>query len=569
MAGMKAILRRVPIWPFRRAAQGMVLIALVALPVMARYRHYVVARQYEKLVEQWEGSPQAAALRTADAVAKTGLGSEASPEERRRVRKAVLDRTERVIGSPWSARFLGISMTDLLAATESMAASRWVPWVLVVSIVLPLALSVLLGRVYCGWLCPAGPWFDLAAKTRALLRSGLELPLPTVRVTPRAKYLFLAAGLAFALATGAGVVHYLYPPALMSREAHNVINAQFNLAEEGTLRLAVAGFSGGAVLLLVLFAIETLVAPRLWCRSLCPGGAIYSALAHVRLLRVRRAQGACTGCAQCDRVCPMLLKPMSDGAGTECDACGLCTDACPEDALHFRISMTSRCQPGTPPSQGTPGHTGDPQATAVGGLPNGARAVLAACLAASAFLAAPPPAEAHHIRGIPHYAYDKNYPQAPVLKLIDVVGPWQFQLTSYPGNPAPAVATQMHVYVANKDSREVYSAPMRVEVRRQGFLWGDEIVYSCEEQLSENLFRFRPKYPDEGNYLVTLSFHDGVGISTLTFPIVVGEPGSPWWTLGCWVGAFVLFVLIIRAARVKLRRRRLRAAQAVAREGQA
>lgn len=173
---------------------------------------------------------------------------------------------------------------------------------------------------------------------------------------------------------------------------------------------------------------------------------------------------------------------------------------------------------------------------------------------------------AHHIMGIPHYAYDENYPQAPVLKLVETVGRWEFQLTGYPGNPEPGNRTQINVYVVDVETREIYRQPISLEIHRLR-PFGDPVTIfgPRSANLEENVFKFYPTYPVEGNFDLTLSFDDGSTISTLRFPMVVGEPGSPWTVIAWFVGGLAVFVVGVRAVRIK-RARRQAATRAVERE---
>ena len=169
----------------------------------------------------------------------------------------------------------------------------------------------------------------------------------------------------------------------------------------------------------------------------------------------------------------------------------------------------------------------------------------------------PAGATAHHIMGIPHYAYDENYPQAPVLKLLETVGEWEFQLTSYPGNPEPGERTQINLYIVSRTDGVPYRLPVTLTIREQGIFGGNDLVFGPDtKRLDENVFKFYPVYPAEGNYEVVLSFQDGAVVSTLRFPMVVGHPGSPWTPLLAFGGGLALFLVAIRAARIKMARRR-------------
>jgi MauM/NapG family ferredoxin protein len=96
-----------------------------------------------------------------------------------------------------------------------------------------------------------------------------------------------------------------------------------------------------SLLTLLIFAgIITLgrLAPRFWCRYLCPLGALLSLVSP--LGRLRRTVGPeCPACGACQKACPMGAA-MDDG-GTrlaECIQCRTCVAACPTDVIAFPAS---------------------------------------------------------------------------------------------------------------------------------------------------------------------------------------------------------------------------------------
>ncbi len=84
-------------------------------------------------------------------------------------------------GTVWSMQIAGIEWTDPLAAAESMAASRRVDdgrlWF---SILIPVLITLLLGKVFCSWICPANLILELTGKVRHVLRFA-ELPPAEVK----------------------------------------------------------------------------------------------------------------------------------------------------------------------------------------------------------------------------------------------------------------------------------------------------------------------------------------------------------------------------------------------------
>lgn len=332
---------KLPTWlqTSRRSVQIFILLLTVAIPVMARYANYLSARELDKAVQRFDGSVQARALQATDAALLTAAGLERpeGTELRGEERERLLLAARSVRGSVWSLELFGFTLTDPLAAAESLFASRSATWVLLIGVLIPVLGTMLLGRVFCSWICPAGLLFEANGFLRRVLRF-LEVRPGNTRLWHGNKYVLLGLGLAVCFLVGLPVLGYIYPPALVGREAHNGVTMMFDRAEDGMLGFSAAGLTLASWCLLGVLMAEVAFGSRLWCRSLCPGGALYSLLGRFRVVRVERKPSDCTKCGHCVVVCEMGLSPMTDHMGMECDNCGVCVSDCPDDALGFRLS---------------------------------------------------------------------------------------------------------------------------------------------------------------------------------------------------------------------------------------
>lgn len=164
---------------------------------------------------------------------------------------------------------------------------------------------------------------------------------------------------------------------------------------------------------------------------------------------------------------------------------------------------------------------------------------------------------AHHILGIPHYAYDESYPQAPVITYSVVAGPYVVKVTGYPGKPGPGELAEVHAYVVRQDdATAVYGGPVAARLERDALL-GPEVVWGPSETRFENsLHKLSPRFGPEGRYRIRLEMELEGQPYEIDFPLVVGEPGSPANLLIGWGGALLALVVVVRAARIKLERRR-------------
>lgn len=233
------------------------------------------------------------------------------------------DLTQSVRGSVWTFKAGSLVISDPLAGVDFAAAAHtaWDPFFL--TLLIPIVLTLLLGRVFCGWICPADLLFELASKLRAV--AGIETNLQFSRLT---KYAILAMGAVSAFWLGSQVFAEIYPPRVLSGEFY--------------LWISFGIFGAGTWFLMLLVVFEVFVSERFWCRYVCPGGALYSLLGHFRLLRIKVKVSACTRCEKCLPVCEFGLDPMHGEMGQECNNCGLCIRACAPKALLYQIGLPKK-----------------------------------------------------------------------------------------------------------------------------------------------------------------------------------------------------------------------------------
>lgn len=296
----------------RRCVQISVIVVLIALPILSQYGHYRAARAIENLEGTWRGIAFTWLERT--------VGELPDPE-------AFLDK---FVGGLWSMKLFGVSISDPLAALDMTVASREWHGALWLSVLIPVVLSVLLGRVFCAWICPMHLLLEITNGARKLVKWA-ELPLRDIHFGRGSKYVVLGLGLAAAAAMSVPLMALVYPPAVIGREIQVV--------------LRLGAVTTGTYVILGIALFEIFISRRWWCRYVCPGGGVYSLLGRFRLVRVRRTAETCTACATCLTTCEMGLRPMVDKMGMECDNCGDCVKACPEGSLAWVVSIKDPRRP--------------------------------------------------------------------------------------------------------------------------------------------------------------------------------------------------------------------------------
>ncbi|RNC66664.1 MAG: 4Fe-4S binding protein [Desulfuromonadales bacterium] len=183
-----------------------------------------------------------------------------------------------------------------------------------------LFITMVFGRVWCGWLCPQSTLTDLAE----YLDRRIGALLGTGKAATAVRH---GAYLALAGVTAANLVWYFIAP------------------HEFFMRLArgeigpVAGITLLAVVLLVYGDLAFV--RRAICRTVCPYGRIQLATTDRNTLTLefdRSRAACCIRCGSCVNACPTGID-IRNGLQVECINCGRCLDAC-------RVVMGERGEPG-------------------------------------------------------------------------------------------------------------------------------------------------------------------------------------------------------------------------------
>ena len=228
-----------------------------------------------------------------------------------------------------------LEVDPLVAVATTIATHRLyhgLVWSLVV-----LVPTLLLGRVFCGWICPFGTlhqlvgWLFNRRERAARIASNGYLPMFGV------KYYLLVA-LVVAAALGSVQIGWLDPLCTLLRTCTVALLPAVDLATGWVyLRPAVHQFAWVVGLLSVVLIAANLKVPRLFCRVLCPLGAGLGVLSRWGLWRIDRNLDRCVDCRQCLARCEGAADPQARLRRSECFVCLNCLDDCPHEALAFRF----------------------------------------------------------------------------------------------------------------------------------------------------------------------------------------------------------------------------------------
>ena len=202
--------------------------------------------------------------------------------------------------------------------------------------VVTIIVTLLLGRVFCGWVCPYGSLHHFVGW--ALGRRSKKWRIDANRYRPvfQLKYVILIIFLV-AAAMGSLQVGLLDPIALFTRTMTAALLPGIDRVWPGTIHVGEAAFGGGILIgaiLLVLVGLN-LIIPRFFCRVLCPLGALLGVLARFSVWRIDREAKTCNSCNACLIGCEGAADPHDKLRKSECIVCFNCLDDCAQGSLRF------------------------------------------------------------------------------------------------------------------------------------------------------------------------------------------------------------------------------------------
>lgn len=192
-----------------------------------------------------------------------------------------------------------------------------------------LVFSVFFGRVWCGYLCPAGGLQECALRIN-------DNPAKQGK-RDKIKYVIWIIWICAVITTF-----------VMGK--NDVRINPFYMTDHG---ISIAGIYNyliyyGVILLLVIPALihgrRTACHYICWMAPFMVIGSSIGRLLHLPQLHIEADKDKCVSCGKCSRVCPMgldvkeLVKDGRNAKCTECIQCGACVDECPKSVLKYKFT---------------------------------------------------------------------------------------------------------------------------------------------------------------------------------------------------------------------------------------
>ncbi len=197
-----------------------------------------------------------------------------------------------------------------------------------------LLYGLMFGRMICGWLCPFGLIQELLykIKTPKLKKS------PVTRVLSYLKYVLLVflvvivpVSYAFKDTPLPAFCKYICPAGTIE----GGLSLLANKVNESYFAMLGPIFTWKFLVMLSI-VVGCVFAFRLFCRFLCPLGALYGLFNKISLFGVKVNTPDCTNCGLCVSHCKLDVKHVGD---QECVSCGECMAVCPTKAIQWKGNL--------------------------------------------------------------------------------------------------------------------------------------------------------------------------------------------------------------------------------------
>lgn len=237
--------------------------------------------------------------------------------------------------------------------------------------------AIVLGRLFCGWVCPFGLYLDLMTRFRKFVRvrrrsfsdkfnnrfhqfGYIILAVIIILSVLFGSQAFAGAQLVPGTQKGGFVWNYFSAPfcqvcpmkplCILSEISVGIMQPSWaSQTTTGIFYVLGQYLTSLNLIVLIIITVAAFLVRRSWCR-ICPLGALialfnrFPPFKWISGVRLDKKEEKCKNCGICKRVCPTQVKEVyekksGDVASSQCIWCLRCVEMCPyEDSLKFKFA---------------------------------------------------------------------------------------------------------------------------------------------------------------------------------------------------------------------------------------
>ncbi len=222
-----------------------------------------------------------------------------------------------IIGNLSSLRIMGYSLTMPLEAIEALIGTQsgnYSP--ILISMIIPVLITMLLGPVFCSWVCPQNTFSELG-DTLYRKTHKRKNRRPRKAIFFFIPFLLIPIILVLDKMLQVTIFTVFHPAAIFARTCLSALFLHVVCIDMVLI---------GIILLVEIFGIR-----RFWCRYVCPLGALLALIGAGRIFRTNFQKDHCNDCGSCIDFCQFGNDPRKQSI--RCRNCGACVSKCDKGAL--------------------------------------------------------------------------------------------------------------------------------------------------------------------------------------------------------------------------------------------
>ncbi|ADD67648.1 4Fe-4S ferredoxin iron-sulfur binding domain protein [Denitrovibrio acetiphilus DSM 12809] len=173
-----------------------------------------------------------------------------------------------------------------------------------------ILVSIIFKKSFCSHICPVG----FISESISLLSKKIRINKYLFHILTVVKYGIL------------GFFGYMILWQMSVRSIDSFLKAPFNIVADAKMMYFFMPPSRTTIIVLAVVLLLTLISKNVWCRLLCPYGALLGLISILSPFKVKRDASACVDCRKCTAVCPNDIQVHQKGRidSPECFGCFDC-----------------------------------------------------------------------------------------------------------------------------------------------------------------------------------------------------------------------------------------------------
>lgn len=212
-------------------------------------------------------------------------------------------------------------------------------------LVLFIVLSLLLSKIWCGWICPFGTlqdWITSLRKRMGIRESQFSWKFRDGLKSIKYILLILLIVIPILIANAGMHSDYRLPFCQIcpAKPIMPLFEGNFQYFSVETTNSITIAMTVASLVLTAFFLVGMFFKDRFFC-IFCPMLALLSLFDKTGLFKLKKNVDGCTGCGTCQRLCSMdirdvhMEKEKSEVQTQDCILCMKCTESCSQDRVLF------------------------------------------------------------------------------------------------------------------------------------------------------------------------------------------------------------------------------------------